>query len=136
MISLDKGLLGKGQLGDVVERHKKYGEFVEKLDIIVFSKKGFAKYQISDNVTAYPTNSCCKLKYAGDARKIGKKLFGENKYNLIVTQEPFLTGLVGTRLKKQFGNQISGWIPPMMETLSVSQSLNSVKSAVKIYWNW
>jgi len=106
MISIDKGLLGRGQLGDVVERHKKYGQRVERLDIIVFCKKGFSPYKISDKVIAYPTNSFSRLKYYGDAKKIGKKLFAENKYDLIVTQEPFLTGLAGVKLKKKFGAKL------------------------------
>jgi len=106
MISIDKGLLGKGQLGDVVERHRKYGESVERLDIIVFCKKGFKNFQLSENVTAYPTNSSSKLSYAGDAKKIGQKLFKDSKYDLIVTQEPFLTGLVGVSLKKEFGSKL------------------------------
>ena len=101
MISIDKGLLGKGQLGDVVERHKEYGKHVDQLDIIVFSRKGFEKYQISENVMAYPTNSCCKLKYPGDAKKLGRKLFKESRYDLIVTQDPFLTGWVGRYLKRK-----------------------------------
>jgi len=102
MVSIDRGLLGQGQLGDVVQRHKKYGESVERLDIIVFSGKGFEPYKISKNVTAYPSNSCCGLKYFCDAKKIGKNLFKENKYDLVVTQEPFLTGLVGYCLKRKF----------------------------------
>ena len=106
MISIDKGLLGKGQLGDVIERHKKYGEFVDKLDIIVFSKSGFEQYKISDKVTAYPTNSKSKLKYCRNGVNLGKKLFEQNKYDLIITQEPFLTGLVGHKLKKKFGSKL------------------------------
>lgn len=102
MISIDRGLLGKDQLGDVIERHAEYGKHVEKLDIIVFTKTGFEPYSISSNVKSYPTNSFCKLKYACDAKKIGKKLFKENNYNLIVTQEPFLTGLAGYCLKRKF----------------------------------
>lgn len=104
MISIDKGLLGRGQLGDVVERHAAYGQQVDSLDIIIFSLPGFNQNKISDKVTAYPTNSSSKLKYFFDGLKIGKKLFGEkgNKYDLIVTQDPFLTGLVGLKLKKEF----------------------------------
>ncbi|MFA5022552.1 MAG: glycosyltransferase family 4 protein [Patescibacteria group bacterium] len=106
MISIDKGLLGKGQLGDVVERHQEYARNVSQLDIIVFCSKGFEPYKISPNSTAYPTNSSRKLRYACDAKKIGKKLFKENQYDLIVTQEPFLTGLVGVCLKKKFGAKL------------------------------
>jgi len=106
MISIDKGLLGQGQLGDVVERHKKYGEFVDQLDIVVFSKKGFTVHKISENVVSYPTNSASKLKYFFDAIKFGRSLFLKTKYDLIVTQEPFITGLVGVKLKKKFGAKL------------------------------
>lgn len=102
MISLDKGLLGQGQLGDVVARHAEYGRHVARLDVIVFCKPGFQVNKISENVTAYPTNSSNKLRYFFDAKKIGEKLSLENKYDLIVTQEPFLTGLVGVKLKAKF----------------------------------
>lgn len=102
MLSIDKGLLGQGQLGDVVQRHKKYGEFCDKLDIIVLSKKGYKINKISEKVIAYSTNSCCKLAYYFNALKISKRLFQQNKYDLIVCQEPFLTGLVGYKLKKKY----------------------------------
>ena len=106
IISIDKGLLGGDQLGDVIERHKKYGQFCNCLDIIVLSKKGFAKYQISDKVTAYPTNSYCKLKYGCDAYNLGKKLFKENGYDLIITQTPFIDGLIGLCLKNKFKSKL------------------------------
>jgi len=106
MLSIDKGLLGKGQLGDVVERHRRYGESVDRLDIIVFCKKGFSENKISDKVTSFPTDSANKLKYFFDGFRIGKELFRQNKYSLIVTQEPFLTGFVGYRLKKKFCSKL------------------------------
>ncbi len=106
MISIDKGLLGRGQLGDVIERHKKYGEFVERLDVVVFSKTGFEENIISETVTAYPTNSAGKLAYYFDAKKIAKKLFEQNHYDLIITQEPFLTGLLGVSLKKLYKSKL------------------------------
>ncbi len=106
MISIDKGLLGQGQLGDVVERHIEYGKQVERLDIIVFSHKGYRNYKISEKVTSYPTNSASKFRYFSDALKIGKCLFKDKRYDLIVTQEPFLAGLVGVILKKKFGSKL------------------------------
>ncbi|MFA5029358.1 MAG: glycosyltransferase family 4 protein [Patescibacteria group bacterium] len=106
MISIDKGLLGRGQLGDVVERHRRYGEFCERLDIIVLSQPGFVNYQISDKVMVYPTNSKKKWKYFFDAKRIGRGLFRQTSYDLVVTQEPFLTGLVGVGLKKKFSSKL------------------------------
>ena len=102
MISLDRGLLGKGELGDVSSRHREYGKYVERLDIIVFSRAGFSANQISESVTAYPTNSKSKFNYLVDAYKIGRQLFKKNNYQLVVTQAPFISGLVGYRLAKKF----------------------------------
>ena len=113
MLSIDKGLLGQGQLGDVVERHKKYSEFCDKLDIIVFNKLSFPRkressvsVKLSEKVTSYPTNSKSKLFYYFDVLKFGKKLFQKNYYDLIVCQDPFLTGLIGLKLKNKFGSKL------------------------------
>ena len=110
MISIDKGLLGKNQLGDVIERHKKYGEFCERLDVIVFNRSHSEQSQesrkLSNKVTSYPTNSKSKLFYYFNALKIGKKLFQKNNYDLIICQTPFITGLVGLKLKKQFNSKL------------------------------
>lgn len=106
MLSIDKGLLGKGQLGDVIERHRRYGESVDKLDIIVFCGSGFSQNKISDKAIVYPTNSKNRLNYFFDGLGLGRKLFKENKYDLIVTQEPFITGLVGYKLKRKFGGKL------------------------------
>ena len=108
MVSLDKTLLGANggglpaQAGDAQERHRRYGEFVEKLDIVVFSRSGFQKNTISEKVTAFPTNSFSRFNYVFDAYKIGKALFKQNNYDLIDVQDPFFTGLVGYWLKKKF----------------------------------
>ena len=106
MISIDRGLLGKGQLGDVLERHAEYGKHVDRLDIIVFSAPGFSENKISQNVSSFPTNSKSKIRYFFDAKKLGVRLFNQNKYDLIVTQDPFVTGLVGVKLKKLFGAKL------------------------------
>ncbi|KKQ56417.1 MAG: Glycosyltransferase [Parcubacteria group bacterium GW2011_GWA2_38_13] len=100
IISLDKGLLGQGQLGDVCERHKEYGKRVDSIDIIVFSKSGYSPYVISENVSAFPTNSSYKFLYIRDAMKIARRLFEKKHYDLIITQDPFITATVGIRLKK------------------------------------
>lgn len=106
MISSDKGLVGANPLGDVVERHKKYGEFTERLDIIVLTQRGRRFQKISDKVRAYPTNSLSKLNYYWDGLRAARDLGKGTKYDLIVTQDPFLTGLIGKRLKKEFGAKL------------------------------
>lgn len=101
MVSLDKTLLGANGGGDAQERHRRYGEFVEKLDIVVFSGRGFRTTRLSEKVTAFPTSSFSRFNYIFDASKIGKALFKQNNYDLIDVQDPFFTGLVGYWLKKK-----------------------------------
>src|SRR3989344_9652370 len=108
MISMDRGLLGKNPLGDVTDRHRAYGREpgVQRLAIVVFSRKGFAEAIISNTVAVYPTNSVSKLLYLTDAVKIADSLFKKHIYDLVVTQDPFFTGLVGANMKRKYGSRL------------------------------
>lgn len=108
MVSTDRGLLGGEQLGDVVERHRAYGgnSGVDQLDIVVFSLRGYRPFPLSANVQAHPTNSPSKLLYLTDAIKAGERLCRQRPYDLLVTQDPFLTGLVGAHLKRKHGGKL------------------------------
>ncbi len=103
MISIDKGLLGKGQLGDVVQRHRAYASQVERLDIIVLNQGVAEAFVLSETCTAYPTNSEKATAYFKDAAQVAQKLVSTTQYDLIVCQDPFATGLVGVSLKKKTG---------------------------------
>jgi glycosyltransferase involved in cell wall biosynthesis len=120
MISTDRALLGeKVTSGDVIERHRHYARQVEKLDIIVFSllKSGakhnltdssYLGYQtksLADNLFCYPTNSSSKFFYVRDSKRIAQTLFKEGKYDLIVCQDPFLTGLAGYFIKRRLNTK-------------------------------
>lgn len=106
MISIDKGLLGRDQLGDVISRHAEYGKQVEILDILILSPAGFNQNKISDNVTAIPTNSKSRWRYYSDGLKIADKLIRQKRYDLVVCQEPFVGGLIAAKLKKKFKTKI------------------------------
>lgn len=107
MISLDKGLVGATPLGDVIERHRNYGEFLDRLDIIVLSKRGYKPLEISEKVHTAPTNSLLWIfSYTNDALKMAREWFRTQKYDLIVTQDPFITGWVGSKLKKEFKTKL------------------------------
>ncbi len=102
IISLDKTLLGeKVSGGDAVERHREYGKFCDELNIIVFCLGGYEKQELSQNVFVWPTNSKSKLRYAKDAIKIAKQIYQDVGFDLIVCQDPFLTGWVGLKLKSK-----------------------------------
>lgn len=102
MISLDRTLLGADYSGDVLERHQEYAEKAGSLDIIIMSKKGFKRKKISSQLTVYPTNSTTKLNYIFDAYNLAKNIYWPDKFDLIVTQDPFLTALAGWLIKKRF----------------------------------
>jgi len=102
MISLDRTLLDADYSGDALERHQKYAQQAGCLDIIVFSKRGFKKRKISSQLTIYPTNSPFKINYLFNAYNIAKNIYWPDRFDLIVTQDPFLTGLTGWLIKKRF----------------------------------
>ena len=102
MISLDRGLLGQAGAGDVLARHVKYGERVGKLDIIVFSPRGFLPASPSASVDIWPTNSRIRLSRIADAWRIGRTICERHRPDLIVAQDPLFTGLVGLWLKRRF----------------------------------
>lgn len=100
MIGTDRTWFGADYTGDLIERHKEYvkqlGSQFDRLDIIVFSKRGFNKKKFGDNLRAYPTNSLFKIFYVWNAYRIGMK---HKDSDLIVCQDPFLSGLTGWLLK-------------------------------------
>ena len=107
-IGSDKTLVGGEGVGDAVARHRHYGEYVERLDIIVYARKTekLEVFKIADNVHGYPSNSSSKLTFFFDAIKIFKKIYSEHKVDLIVCQDPFLFGLTGLWLKRRYGVKV------------------------------
>ncbi|GEM_PF-671296 len=95
MFSMDKTLLGATKSGgDAVKRHKIYGEFCDELNVIVFclsakalaseGKKGFSKQQLSKNVFVWPTNSLTRFNYFFNAYQIGKQIYKDSPFNLVI----------------------------------------------------
>jgi len=104
-IGTDKTLVGGPKLGDAVERHARYGEFVENLDIIVYTNKSenLRTFSLSENVTGHPTNSLSKVFFYIDAISEFKKIYTKNRVDIVVCQDPFLPGLAGLAIKKKYG---------------------------------
>src|SRR3989344_5259191 len=100
MISLDRGLFGRGYSGDVIERHKKYANLAGSLDIIVFASDKFQDLIIQENLRVFSTKSKKPSHFKG-AFSLAKKLFNENPYDLLVTQE--FASPVGKKIKQEFG---------------------------------
>ena len=105
MISLDSTLLTgeKRVIGDARERHILYGKYLSNLFIVVLppERMSLKTKRLSENVIVYSTSSR-KLLAVWDAYRIGKKICKENKIDVITTQDPLLTGLVGYLLRRRF----------------------------------
>lgn len=101
MFSMDKTLLGAVKSGgDAVKRHKIYGEFCNELNIIVFCKRGFQKQQLSEKVFVWPTNSLTRWNFFCNAYKIGKQIYQDKKFNLVIGD--LFSSLPAWRLKKKY----------------------------------
>jgi len=89
----------------VSRRIIEYGTLVEELHIVVFAlgSLGLKEKQIASNVWIYPTNSSSRWFYVHDAVRLGRNIVPERKFvrgrSLITTQDPFESGLVGTKIK-------------------------------------
>lgn len=104
MISLDSTLaMDKDKvIGDSQDRHILYGKYLTNLFIVVYSKREqrLTTKRLSENVVVYPTSSR-KGFFVWDAYKISKRICRENKIDVITTQDPLSTGLVGYLLKRK-----------------------------------
>jgi glycosyltransferase involved in cell wall biosynthesis len=104
-IGFDKTLVGGAGSGDAVARHREYGEFLDSLDIIVYTTaaENLPVFKISENVTGYPTNSKSKFGFIFDALKIAGKIRETRAFDLVVAQDPFGPAFVGFMLKQKYG---------------------------------
>src|SRR5262249_39168129 len=99
MISVDTTLAIQPE-SDARRRHLAYARRAGRLSIIVYTPPGVGPaLQPSPELTILPTNSASKLTFAIDALKQARIVLRTEKINLITTQDPFLTGLIGVWLR-------------------------------------
>lgn len=102
MISSDPAFFSvKVGTGNAVERHLQYADRVQSLDIIVFGGDVRDGRKVSKKLTIHPTG----VRGARNilrARKISREIIKRKKIDLIVTQDPHATGLIGMYLKKKY----------------------------------
>ena len=101
MISFDTGLLRPSSSGDAIVRHQKYAQTLKRLDIIVLGKSDDEKNKLADNSTVYGVGN--KPSSVIDAWKLACKLMDKYRYDLVDTQDPHLTGMIGCWLKGKYG---------------------------------
>jgi len=100
MLSLDSTLLDLNSQSAF--RLKKYGQFVDLLEVVVYAKKKVRNLKLADNITIHSTGTKFKPCYLRQAFFLSKKLIKAKELDVITTQDPFETALVGSWLKKKF----------------------------------
>jgi len=99
MISLDSSLALKPD-GGALARHIDYAARAGQLTIVVYTPPGGGSPQHpTEHLTVIPTNSASKFAYVPDALRIAGRVIDEQRPDLITTQDPFSTGLVGWMLR-------------------------------------
>src|SRR5690606_30355771 len=100
MISLDSSLLGDPH-GNTVTRHIAYAERVGQISVIVYNPASAPKTvtHLSDRLTVYPTNVPTPYLFPFVAFWRGVRVHRRQRADLITTQDPFATGLIGLLLK-------------------------------------
>jgi len=89
--------------GDVRQRQLDYARQLGSLTLVVYSPKclDLKPQWWADNLWIYPTNSKNKKMFVFDALKIASCICKEKKVDVITTEDPFTTGLIGYLLKKK-----------------------------------
>ncbi len=103
MISLDASLLGE-QHGNTVQRHRAYADRTGHLSIVTYNHFTDRKttQRFAENFVVYPTNTL-PVQFPWRAYRIAANIMHESPADVVTTQDPFSTGLVGWLLKKRFG---------------------------------
>ncbi len=82
-----------------------YGQLVDEIHVIVFAKRslGLRDEKIASNVFIYPTNSLSRFTHILAAISRARKLMrAGQKIDLVTTQDPFETGMAGSRTAQLF----------------------------------
>lgn len=113
MISLDTAFLTQA-ITDSRSRHERYAELVGKISMVVCNRRGAAPltpYR-SQRVAAIATESRGYLQYLSDGYRLGLRFNEETPVDVITTQDPFLTALIGLRLRRRLR------VPVLMQVVS------------------
>jgi glycosyltransferase involved in cell wall biosynthesis len=104
MLSLSNDILTQ-PLGDSRERHIEYAERLASLHMLIYTSAEIPRtpQRLSSRLIAYPSGSRSPYTFVWDALRVGAAICRAGPIDVITTQDPFSTGLVGALLKHRFG---------------------------------
>lgn len=106
-ISLSLGIgerRADGSLSDQQLNQLKYAQGFSSSHIIVKTPRDirYQPFNLSDKVKIYPTQSRTRYMFLMDSWRLGSRIIREYPINLITTQDPFGTGLIGYLLSRTY----------------------------------
>ena len=104
MIGLDSKML-VGEHGGTIQRHQAYADRIGRLSIVVYNPPQPRRdvRHVSENFTVYPTNTRRALFPWAAYRVAARLMQADDPPDVVSTQDPFTTALVGWLLKKRYG---------------------------------
>ncbi len=104
MIGLDSKML-VGEHGGTIQRHQVYADRIGRLSIITYNPPQPRRQvrRVSENFTVYPTNTRRALFPWAAYRVAARLMRSDAPPDVVSTQDPFTTALVGWLLKKRYG---------------------------------
>src|SRR5690242_5683792 len=101
MLSMDGSLLTE-TIGNSRARHEGYAERAGRISVVVCNRGTALKPYASERLFIEPTNSHGYFNYLLDGYRAAMKLHRSQPINVITSQDPFLTGLIGLALRRRF----------------------------------
>jgi len=102
MIGLDPTLAIDNGAENSKNRHITYGKYLSKLIIITKVPKKVNTKKLSENVIVHPVSSKNILFFIFKSFKISEKICKLEKIDIIMTQDPIFTGIVGYTISKRY----------------------------------
>ncbi len=100
MISLDTSIATQPE-GDARRRHAAYAQRAGALTLIVYTPPGVgAPITPAPGFRIIPSNSASKLTFPTDALRLARQYAPDSPVDLITTQDPFVTGVIGWWLRR------------------------------------
>lgn len=102
MISLDASMLGDPH-GNTVQRHSAYANRIGELTVVTYNPAAQPKpvTRVAENFAIHPTNTRPAL-FPWTAYRVAAHVQRAHPADVVTTQDPFATGLVGVLLKRRF----------------------------------
>jgi glycosyltransferase involved in cell wall biosynthesis len=96
-------------MGDTHQRQLKYASILERYHLITKAPHPStpARIQLAGNFWVYPCGPRGMLHYLISALRTGSRIAREDGIQVVSTQDPFLTGLVGYIIARRFGLPLS-----------------------------